>query len=157
MNRCATPGTDLDSANLGLVQVTLTVEDGWKTVISDQQTERDRAAQQKKYQEYADDTKKNPPAPLETDKFTDVDGIGKSAFLVDATSTQSDGTPDTQAGRLFVFRDTRPYRVEVDILYTLPQPDTTIADKALDAAMHDPAAKGKLLQGIAKALVDKIG
>jgi hypothetical protein len=152
-----TPGTDLSSANLGLVQVTLTIEDGWKTVISEQQTERDLAAQQKKYEDYAADSKQNPPAPLETDKFSDTTGIGKAGFLVDATSTQSDGIPDTQAGRLFVFRDTRPYRVEVDILYTLPQQDVTISDKALDTAMHDPAAKGKLLQGIAKALIDKIG
>jgi hypothetical protein len=151
-----TPGTDLSSANLGMVTFLLVVSDSWTAALIDV-TDKTAASEQKAFDSEKDSTKTAQGPGGQTSEVSDVTGVGKAAYLQDIVDKQSDDSLSQIGGRVSILRDLRPYKVEIQVTYVPPQPETVLPDKTLDTAMRDKSNRAQLQQAVAKALVDKVG
>ena len=153
-----TPGTDLDSADRGLAQLTLAISDQWAEephVGDGKDDQRERAA-----------FDANKASALKADGQTENDatfavhevpGIGAGAYLEDTTHKADGSTVSQYNDDLSVLHLPGPNKVDVTVGYALPQADQPLPDKALDTAMRDAAARARLIQSITSVQLAELG
>jgi hypothetical protein len=153
-----TPGTDLDSADRGLAQLTLAISDQW--------AEEPHAGDGKDEQRERTAFEANKASALKTDGQTendagfavrDVPGIGAGAYLEDTTHKADGSTVSQYDDDLSVLHMPGPYKIDVTVDYVIPQPEQALPDKALDIAMRDASTRARLVQSITSAQLAKIG
>lgn len=154
-----TPGTDLESADRGLIQVALTISDQWTDAPhlddgKDGQRERDAFEENK-----ASALNKDGHTANDTTTYAvhEVPATGAGAYLEDATHREDGTTVSQYSDDLSILHDPGPYKVEVSVSYVLPQADQPLPDTALDTAMRDAAGRTRLAQAIAGSLLTRIG
>lgn len=146
------PGTDTRSADRGLAIVTLQIADGWGSADPD-------ATHQRKYYGEWRESAMSGEAPANQElKYSDVSGIGAAAYLRQQEDTESGtGRPYSVAAELAILPERRPYKVEINVHYSIPRAGDEPADKTLDIAIRDDKTRAKLVEGIAKKLLPQIG
>jgi hypothetical protein len=149
--------TDLSSADRGLAQVTLTIADVWSdTPITGSD---DDVHEKEGYESERHSVQSAANGPAEnnaTGMYHDVTGVGTAAYLVDTVHTDDAGTPTQYSVNLCVLHDPRPYNVQLDLNYVIPQPDQPLPDKALDTVLRVQSGRARLAQKIAAALLAKV-
>jgi hypothetical protein len=153
-----TPGTDLDSADRGMVQVELMISDQWAEAPyegdgKDGQRERDAFEATKASSLKFDGHTENDASYA----VHEVTATGAGAYLEDVTHKEDGTTVSEYDEDLSILHDPGPYKVEVTTSYTIPQADQPLPDKALDTAQHDASGRARLVQAIAGALLARIG
>ena len=152
----ATPGTDLDSADRGLAQVTITVQDVWEQAPLT--GKGDLARQQQGFHDSSRSARTSSGQTENDAHFTysDVTGVGDGAYLEDTEHRADDGTITQYNDAVSVLRHPRPFRLDVVLDYVRPQPDQDLPDRSLDQLLGDAHQRAVLTEAIAKAVVGAV-
>jgi len=150
-----TPGTDLSSADYGMVQIL--VQDTWPDVLLD--GKHDAADSRQAFDHDRDSARSTYNGTSEnnaTGRYYDIAGVGEGAYVEDVVHTNDDGTPNSWNADLEALREPRPYNVHVGVSFVLPQPDQAVPDASLDTAMADRVHRDDLAKALARAVLTQI-
>lgn len=154
-----TPGTDLSSADRGLAQVTLTIDDTFgETPLLDPKHDADSQKQDfEGARQSAQKADNGQPENNATTSYHDVTGVGTEAYLDDTVHAEDSGTVVGYNVALTALHMPRPFAVRVTVNYSIPQPEYAPSDAALDTVMKNVAARDQLTETIASAVLTKVG
>lgn len=152
-----TPGTDLSSADTGMVQILVQVQDTWPDVLLDGKHDADDS--RKAFDADRDSSRKTYTGTSENNaigRYYDVAGVGKGAYVEDVVHTDDNGTPNSWNVDLEALREPRPYNVHVGVSFVIPQPDQAVPDASLDTAMRDRNHRDDLAKVLAQTVLTQL-
>lgn len=150
-----TDGTDLTSADYGMIQVSVQISDAWdQNVVLDGNDDDKENAEAFAADRDSARAGQGPLADEDgaTDVFVDLPDLGHGGFVEDVHRT-ADGVDQSWNASLEVLRVPRPYRVEIDLSFVVPQPDQSVPDTSLDDAMKDQSKRVALVRGLATVVL----
>jgi hypothetical protein len=152
-----TPGTDLSSADYGMVQILVQVQDTWPDVLLD--GKHDAADSRQAFDDDRDSARRTYNGTSENNaigRYYDVADVGEGAYVEDVVHTDDGGTPTSWNADLDALREPRPYNVHVGVSFVIPQPDQAVPDTSLDTAMRDRSHRDDLAKVLAQAVLTQI-
>jgi hypothetical protein len=153
-----TPGTDISSADRGMAQVSLAIDDTFEeTPLMDPMHDADN--QRQDFEDARTSAQKADNGQAEnnaTTSYHDVPGVGAEAYLDDTVHADDSGTTTQYNVALTALHIPRPFAVRVTVDYAIPQQGNMPSDASLDTVMKSVGSRDQLAANIAAAVLTKV-